>query len=257
MASSYFRTVSIIWPPWELRSHKSSISLIIYPAKLFLLSGIFTHIMITFTVISACMMTFDCWDFLPTISYIGYFKGYDRIFVLTLSAFNPVLLLFFSAAFANYDATLSKIDSITMLFTGIIISFAVPFAFIIDEAGSSFYVPLEQVHLVIVAGMIMLGMIWVTISLKCMYKLKNYSLKQSRILQNFLIYLGVCLSMLLITICLWYNSANITIEWIEAIFEYIAVSLSIYLPFAYSLSFQVTKITISVRSLNHSLLSSS
>ncbi|CAG9318051.1 unnamed protein product [Blepharisma stoltei] len=254
MAISVSAIVSRVWPIAKLDTSTSNIYLKIYSQKLFLLSAILIHIIISCVVISSCYWSFNCWTFLPTLSYIGFFRGYDRVLVMTFSAFTPILLLFFSAAFTNYDATLSKVDSIIMMLIGILISFAVPFTFIIDEVASSFYVYMEKVHLLIVIGMISLGIIWIFLSFGCMYKLQTYSFKQSRFWKKLLIYLFLNLCVLLISIYTWYYSSDTSLESIEAVFEYITVSMSVYLPYLYSKSFQVTKIRISVKTPSHSLL---
>lgn len=148
-----------IWPIGKLDFSKSTTCIHINSQKIFLLSAIISHIIFLSIIITACSLSFNCSEFLPTISYIGFFRGYDRTIVLILSTWTPILLLFFSVAYTNYDEILSRLDSLTMLFMGILISAAVPFVGVIDEVASSFYVFFEKIHLVLMVAIISLALI--------------------------------------------------------------------------------------------------
>jgi hypothetical protein len=188
--------------------------------------------LLTFTLASACYSTFDCSLFLPTLSYTAAYKGYDRVLILALSLEACALVVFVLAAQAYYRPMISAEEHYLMLGSGLLLCLVLPGGGVVDEVNTASGVPLEKIHYWLVVTALSLAGIWSDLSLQIERKLGNWVILR---------YMRTAWAAAGFSILQWtfadsiYRSSLLN-SHLEALSEWIAVSLGVFAPFVYSLT---------------------
>ena len=213
-------------------------------SDLFLASGCMIAGLICANLFWVCNGVFDCKSFWPTISYMACFRGNDRLFSFTMTLQGTFLLVFFITAYANYSQFMNVFEKVMFGVLGVLISLAMPFIAMIDEANDSHILPLKEIHLGIMIGVISCSLTWTYLTYLCISKMDDDQKKQSEFLKNYIL-LG--LGMLVMNLLEWYYREKN--NWLfnsnaEALSEWLVVGLALFLPYVYSLTFSPVEISL-------------
>lgn len=235
--ASLFRSLS----QWVVSPEKSKGQLQFSGSSLFLLSSLLIEGLIVLNLLSSCQDTFDCRTFWPTISYLAAYRGHDRTFSVTMTLLAVEVAVFVVAAWTQYQGV-GKAKGRVMLGSGGLLALLIPAIALVDEANSSPYAPLEKIHRWVMTVVIVLGVVWTALSLEAM---RTIHLKRSREQQEETLFLEkyvlTALMLLLVTVVEWCFSAShpswLVNENVEALCEWTVVSLAVFAPYFYSLTF--------------------
>lgn len=188
----------------------------------------------------SCYSTFDCWEFWPTISYMACYRGHDRLFNFTITLAACVMPVFFVCCFFAYAKNENLLVKVWYLLLGILISLALPFIGLIDEANSSHILPLQRIHLAIMIGIICAVVLWVLLTIDFMKNLQYKELQRNYKFIHQYVFVGFTL--LFLTVIQWYFAYQEDSHWwatqnIEAAFEWGTVTMTVFLPYVFSLGF--------------------
>lgn len=226
---------------WVFSPEKSKGQLQFSGCSLFFVSSLCVEVLIVLNVISSCQETFDCSTFWPTISYLAAYRGHDRAFSLTMTILAVELPVFFIAAWTQYQCV-GRGKSRVMLGCGVGIALLVPGIALVDEANSSPYAPLEKIHRWVMVAIITLSVIWATISLQALRltqpKLPREQQQEAAFLEKYVL---TALMLLGVTVVEWTYSTTspnwLVNENVEALCEWTVISLAVFAPYFYSLTF--------------------
>lgn len=70
-------------------------------------------------IILACATNFYCTIFIPTLPYLGCFRGHDRIFIVTCTFYSLVLPILYFGGYLHFRAIVNGIEKNAMLVCGI------------------------------------------------------------------------------------------------------------------------------------------
>ena len=209
------------------------------------ITGTTVVLFLALSLLTSCIYTFECSEFLPTISYLASFRLYDRWIVFTLSLMVIPLLIFFYSAFLTYREYIRRADSWVLLVISVIVAFILPLVVVIDEISSSWYFPLDKLHVIILGSFVTIVCVWVVFSLEWLFKmyLKNPC--------KFIIfnagYVVVCLVCVGIEYYQWKVSDREGTYVLLALIEYLDIVLFAYLPRVYCGT--ITNVCISLENL--------
>lgn len=193
-----------------------------------------TEMALVLDLMSSCISTFDCNNYWPTLSYMGSFKDHDRLFMFALTWQAVVLAFFYVAAYSLHNQVLGRLNHSIMLLIGLTTAFALPWVGYIDEVTPNYLIPTEKIHLVLVVGFTTLTLLWVWLSIDCMraaWKTQYIALLRYQIL-------GIAL--VAASFYQWkyaYTQAAYTSEALEALTEWVAVSVAVFAPYMYTRAF--------------------
>ena len=233
--ASLFRSLS----QWVISPEKSKGQLQLSGSSLFLLSSLLVESLIVLNLISSCQDTFDCRTFWPTISYLAAYRGHDRTFSVTMTLLAVEVAVFVIAAWTQYQ---SVGKGRVMLGCGLLMALLIPSIALVDEANSSPYAPLEKIHRWVMITVVSLGMVWTALSLEAMRlvhpKLPREQQQETHFLEKYAL---TALMLLCVTIGEWCFSTThpswLINENVEALCEWTVVSLAVFAPYFYSLTF--------------------
>lgn len=201
---------------------------LVLPLSPFLLcSALLTEALFVSNLVSACLSTFDCTLFLPTLSYTAAFKGYDRVFNLALCLQAWTLVVFFLAAQTYYRPAVSAEAHYLMLGSGFLLWAVLPWIGVLDEVNTASGVALEKLHYWLVVAALSLAGLWSILSLET---------EKSRLIQR---YMKTTWTITGFSILQWtfadsIYSSFVLNSYLEALSEWTAVSLGVFAPFVYS-----------------------
>lgn len=217
----------------------------------FFTAAVLMEIILAIDIIWSCSSTFDCRSFWPTISYIACFRGHDRLFNLSAAYYMVILILFFVSASLNYREYCSRWMHRIMLFLAMTICLLLPCVSIIDEANSSHILPLEKIHFILMVVLISAAVLWVYFSIRIMNSMKLP--KREEEWRDFLIRFVVFgHAMLAFTIYEWVYAYTPYKNWwmnenVEALCEWTVVTMCVFGPFCYTLTFPNCSISITAK----------
>lgn len=209
----------------------------------YLIWGIFTCLLLACTIGVSCVFTFDCTEFLPTVSYLAAFSHYNRALTWIAAAQIVPLLFFFVSTFVFYSKHMSKLDSLTLLLVSILFSLLFPSIIVIDEVNSSYYFPFDRLHVILLCSLLLVLGIWMLFSLEWLYKI--YNTKPSYKIKRVAIYILACYCSVILSINQWKVSENPEDYTSLAIKEYLSILLLTFLPHVYFTGLKQLSISIS------------
>jgi hypothetical protein len=205
------------------------------------LYSVITIVLLGIIVACSCVYTFDCKEFIPTISYLLHYRSYDRLITFTLAFGVFPLLVFFICGFITYRKYINAIDSYSLLIIGLVFSFMVPGVALIDEISGLLGVSVNKLQVLVFEGLLGVVCVWMLFSLEWLYKLNKNS---PSIMAKFsCFYVLLCYTSLF-----WYyylqNTHENSFYARLALSEYVSITLIVFLPRVYSSNFENLKISI-------------
>lgn len=228
--------------PFFTSTSQKSIAIGVRLEPFLTLYAFITLVLFTIIILSSCVYTFDCREFLPTISYLASYPFYDRFIVFTLTCSVVPLFVFFFASFAVYKPYLNRFDSTSLLAISILFVLALPGVVIIDEVSSSAYLPLERVHCIVLASVTGILCIWLIFSLEWLYKM--YKKTGDTNIKYVVSYLCICFLSLIISYWQWKISDTADTYMRLAMSEYTCIVLFALLPKVYSVVLSEVNISL-------------
>lgn len=219
-------------------AHKDSNTTQFSPKGLFFYTGLIMLFLLTFNILWSCTSTFPCSHFLPTLSYLACYRGHDRLFTFTMTYWGVNLFIFTFFSFLHFK-TDSKLFNYSLIFSGFIISALQPCIAVIDEANTSYYAKIEKIHAVMMIILIFFILFWVFLtgnSGKLSQGVRKYT--------NLMVFVG-CWSILQ-----WFYAEKQGLVFnynIEAVSEWLAVTLAVFCPCVYASSYGALRIKTSKR----------
>lgn len=214
----------------------------------FFMNAVFMEIMLAIDIIWSCTSTFDCRSFWPTISYIATFRGHDRLLNFSTSYYMVVLFLFLMTTMTNYAEHCSRWINRIMLFLGITVCCLLPSISVLDETNNFQFVTTEKIHLKLMGTLISAGALWIYLSLRIMNSMKFP--KREEEWHDFLIkYIVFGHVMAIFTAFEWFYVNTSNKHWwinenVEALCEWTVVTMCVFGPFFYTLTFPNCSIAI-------------
>jgi hypothetical protein len=210
-------------------------------ATLLILALLYTNLF------STCIFTISCSSYLPTLSYSGTFRTHDQVFVLALTLFAFTLLPLFISWHVKTQTLLSLSEALFLVFleTGIIVLTIT--VGLIDEINGIEFNPVDNLHHFLVLTLCFITIIWIYYGLSF---LKPSPHNYAELHTCWFIYkLGLFFYVL--TLYQWHFAYTIysnalTNPFIEAISEWILITLTIRFPFYLAKSLKPT-VTISLK----------
>jgi hypothetical protein len=148
-------------------------------------------------------------------------------------------LAFFSLfAYQNFKNSSDLFNKVFLL-TSLLISLVQPGIAIFDEANTSYFVKIEKIHAGIMIGLFIACMIWIFLT-----GLTGKLRKELKTYLNLFIFCA-CWSFVQ-----WIYAEKDQFPFnyhIEAVSEWITVTFAVFLPYAYSVSFEETVFATSIR----------
>lgn len=89
----------------------------------------------------ACATNFYCTIFLPTFSYLGCFRGHDRVFIVTCTYFALVLPITYIGGHLHFRSVASNIKRGVMAIFGIISCVSLPVLALVNEVNGVHLLP--------------------------------------------------------------------------------------------------------------------
>ena len=228
--------------PFFIRTSQKTIAVHVRIEPLLFLYASLTSLMLFSVVLSSCIETFDCTEFLPTISYLASYSFYDRFIVFILTCSILPLLLFFTATFMIYSSYLSRLDSVALLIISVILAIMVPSVAIIDEVTTSAYIPLERIHAIVLAALVGVLSVWMAFSLEWLYKI--YKDEKDKKIKYIAGYVGLCFVSLIDSYWQWKISDTTDTYVKLALKEYLTIMLLLFLPRVYCFALKGVNISL-------------
>ena len=151
--------------------------------------------------------------------------------------------LFFCGAATAYRDAMSGMTHFIFVLVSVLLTLATPFIVLIDEANSSHVVPLEKIHYIITVAYITLSVLWIFISMEAGRQLSSKMTRSQQEWYDFLKkYILFGMIMLAFNVFEWTYAYTDRANWwinenVEALFEWTVVSMAVFLPFFYSLTY--------------------
>ncbi|CAG9324596.1 unnamed protein product [Blepharisma stoltei] len=205
------------------------------PKIMFWFSGLMT-ILVYANLLLACLTNFSCSTFLPTLTYIGCFRGHDRIFIVSCTFFALVLVLMYTGAYYHFGSSLPDWKRLALLYLGVISCITLPFISLTDEVNSVHIIPFEPVYSFLSVCFVLVNLAWGSLVYSLILKSRStFNVQERRWFFILTLFLGLFAFLSLITLIEWNwaysTSSNAFInENAEAICEWILVTISIFLP---------------------------
>lgn len=228
--------------PFTLRSINDKLSIEVNLADLYLVWGSLTTILLSTIISVSCIYTFQCAEFLPTISYLAAYSHYDRALVWVATAQIVPLLFFFISTFVVYSKHMSKFDSYTLLLISILVGLLFPSIIIVDEVNSSYYFPFDRLHVILLSALMLALGIWVLFSLEWLYKI--HKAKPSIYIKRLAAYILTCFFSFYLSISQWKIAENPEDYLNLALKEYFSILLLTFLPRTYLSALKELKVSL-------------
>lgn len=209
----------------------------------FLLCAVAQTCLLLGSLYISCETEFNCSLFIPTLSYLAAYRGYDRVFSVSYTLYALVLLLFFLSAHFVYQPFTRSCTQSAMLVFAVLACLSLPAVAVVDEMSSSYLVQLDYVHRCLVGVLCASSLLWALMSLCGMCSLRRtltgaYRTEQRLLAQYLLIAVLATAIAGYIWLCQFYNAVNWLItDFNAAIAEWFAVLIATFIPYCYSLSF--------------------
>lgn len=219
--------------------------LIIYLCILMLI-GTLTNITL------ACATNFSCGQFLPTLNYLGCFRGHDRVYIVTCTYFACVLAIFFVGAYLRFKTLASKEMNIIISGLSFLITVILPLVAVTDEVNGVHYLPLETIQVFLANLFTILSIIWAILAYRVISKSSNALNSDETTwllrLRVLMIYMTIMFVVLLIERQFCYSAyANSFInETVESVVEWVLVCGGIITPIFFAQFFRRYYISFSI-----------
>jgi hypothetical protein len=178
----------------------------------------------------SCLLTINCWEFWPTLSFLGSLSGHDRLFVFGCTAFALVVIVMSaSVTLALHETSDSWTISLLQLIAGTASSFLVTLA-VVDEVNGIIIHSLEGSHVFLSLSFLLLSLTWGYIVWR-----ESVSSKLCSLASTTRTHLGLCAFLAALALYEWefaytIHSSSLVNETAEALCEWLLVIVAVLTP---------------------------
>lgn len=204
--------------------------------KIMFIFSILMLLMVYANLFLACSTNFTCSVFLPTLTYIGCFRGHDRIFIVSCTFYSLILTFLYSGAYYHFASSLSDIQKMFLRYSGLISCVILPFIGLTDEVNGVHMIPLEPIYSFLSASFLILNVLWSGLVFFLIYNSRSsLNLQENRWFCILSFMLSSFAIMFMVTLIEWnwaYStySNSLLNENVEAMCEWALVTIAILLP---------------------------
>jgi hypothetical protein len=124
-------------------------------------------------IILACSTNFHCKIFIPTLDYLGCFRGHDRIFIVTCTFYALVLPIMYFGWNINFKNTLKTYQKILMVLSGLVSCLSLVLLALVDEVNGVYFISYELLFKIFSKLFMLSNVIWVVIAYFNIRKVKS------------------------------------------------------------------------------------
>jgi hypothetical protein len=247
----YRHSLSVPLFSYTLKKNRGVYSLNI-PKLMFLLAFL-ELLMVLSNLVLACSTNFSCRQFLPTLLYLGCFRGHDRLFIASCTYYGLVLPLLFLGAYSHFKVVDSDSRRLTMLVIGLIVSAMLPLIALTDEVNGVHILPLEPLNAFFSTVFVILSVVWTVLGFGSVQKMTpSLNIHERAWYFRLKVMLMAMCGLTVLAVVEWYYSYTIYSsaflnENIEAVCEWLIVCLAIILPAVFTQFFRSYSLTFSVK----------
>lgn len=236
----------------EVTDDKNS-SISLSTSKLLLLFSSLTFLLLFSNLSIACLTNFTCSKFIPSPGYLGCFRGYDRVFIVSCTLFSFTLPLFYGSAYINFRARLSEVKKKVFIALSVTSSICLPLLSLTDEVIGVHAIPLIKIYNLcsscfIVSNLIICYLIYKEIS-NFQVSLKEYERKWLWVLRGILL----IVILLILFDCLQWKYAyseyhgEFFNENAQSKTEWLLTAIGLFLPPLFSVFFRDSNVHFSLK----------
>lgn len=221
--------------------------------KLMFILAFLELVMVLGNLTLACSTNFSCKQFLPTLGYLGCFRGHDRLFIVSCTYYGLVLPLLFVGAYCHFRVVDSDSRRFAMLVIGLTISGLLPLIALTDEVNGVHILPLEPLNSFFSAVFAILCVIWIFLGYGSVKKLlPSLNIHEHAWLFRLKVMLFMVLGLTVLAAVEWHYaytvySNDLLNENIEAVCEWLIVCIVIFIPAVFSQFFRNYSLNFSVK----------
>lgn len=221
--------------------------------KLMFLLAILELAMVLGNLALACSTNFSCRQFLPTLGYLGCFRGHDRLFIVSCTYYGLVLPLLFVGAYCHFRVIDSDSRRYAMLVMGLTICGLLPLIALTDEVNGVHILPLESMNSFFSSIFVILSVIWLFLGYGSVVKLlPSLNANERAWLFRLKLLLFLIGGLVVLAAVEWHYSYtvysnNFLNENIEATCEWLIVCIAIFIPAVFAQFFRNYTLNFSVK----------
>ena len=108
----------------------------------------------------ACMTNFTCGKFLPTPDYLGCFRGFDRLHIVTATYAAVVFGVVLVGVMSRVRVVVGGVRRGIMLVTGLCVFLSLPLSSLTDEVNAVHTLPMDKLHSIFNRSLCVAGPVW-------------------------------------------------------------------------------------------------
>ena len=203
-------------------------------------------------VVLGCLFSMPCSQLLPTISYLGCFPGHERLHVFTCLFFSLCLLVLYTGAYIRLSPSTPCFALCTSLILGLGITVTLVVLTLIDEINGLYFSPLDWMHDYVLIILLLLCLCYIYLTYGCLGDIRDSmsAVEQTalRQLKRHIYYTLGAVSLAILEWQIAYSiySNSLFNETFQAISEWLAISLSVFLPVRFCSCFENYRLTVSI-----------
>jgi hypothetical protein len=210
-------------------------------------------VLVYLNITLACLTNFNCATFLPTLAYLGCFRGHDRLFIVSCTYFALVLSLLYLGAYCHFRHIASDTQRYAMLILGLSSCAILPIMALVDEVNSAHVIPLEPIFSFLSVTFVLVNIAWATLAFLSIRKMQSslniHERRWYRVLQ---VIVTLTVSLAILDIIEWNYAYSIYTNFLlnenaEAVCEWALVTLGIISPAIFSQFYRGYVLTFSVK----------
>lgn len=121
----------------------------------------------------ACMTNFMCGKFVPTPDYLGCFRGFDRLHIVTATYAAVVFGVVLVGLMSRVRVVIGVTRRAVLLISGCCVFMSLPLSALTDEVNAVHSLPMEQLHSLFNRILCVAGPVWVLTSYSCISQLHS------------------------------------------------------------------------------------
>jgi len=118
-------------------------------------------------LIVACMTNFTCGKFLPTPDYLGCFRGFDRLHIVTATYAAVVFGVVLVGVLSRVRAVIGGVRRALMLVAGLCVFLSLPLSSLTDEVNAVHSLPMEKLHSLFNRSLCLAVPVWLLVTYSC------------------------------------------------------------------------------------------
>ncbi|CAG9320690.1 unnamed protein product [Blepharisma stoltei] len=204
--------------------------------KIMFLFALIMLVALYVSLLLGCLSNFYCKSFLPSPSYLGCFRGHDRVMIAAYTYYALVLPLMYIGAYCHYLPILSNTKRALLKYTGIASCLFLPLIAYTNDINGTHVLPFEPIHNFACIVFLFANILWscmVFLNIKNTETVLNSKEKSWYFFLNAILWSWVAIGVLALlewefAYSLYANS--LFNEYVKSLCEWVLVTLAIVMP---------------------------